>query len=111
VRRLRSLPRGDGLPLAYHALALAFPAFGAALFYLPRYSLSHLLGYAYGASTFLLAKLAGVADKALIPTALLVLKVGFDSRGQQGKAQKQRRGAPCGNDGSRAPGWLHRCPH
>ena len=40
-----------------------------------QYTLYHLFGYAYGSSTFLLAKLAGVADKALMPITLLTLKV------------------------------------
>ena len=39
-----------------------------------QYTLYHLFGYAYGSSTFLLAKLAGVADKALLPVTLLTLK-------------------------------------
>eukprot|EP00887_Chlorella_sp_A99_P003542 scaffold7.g3542.t1 len=74
--------RGPMLATAYLVLAWLFPLSGALLFYAPkarprhatRFSLAGMFGYAYGASTFLLAKLAGVADKALIPTSLLVLK-------------------------------------
>lgn len=67
--------RGPMLATAYLVLAWLFPLSGALLFYAPKFSLAGMFGYAYGASTFLLAKLAGVADKALIPTSLLVLKV------------------------------------
>lgn len=75
-RRLSAAPRSP-LAAAHLALALVlFPAAGFALFYAPKFALRHLLGYAYGASTFLLAKTAGTADKALIPATQLVLKVG-----------------------------------
>jgi hypothetical protein len=40
-----------------------------------QYTLYHPFGYTYDSSTFLLAKLAGVADKALMPITLLTLKL------------------------------------
>jgi len=38
-------------------------------------TLFHFFGYSYGSAAFYLSKLAGVADKALVPVSQLVLKV------------------------------------
>lgn len=40
-----------------------------------QYTLYHLFGYSYGNSTFVLWKMAGAADIALMPAILLALKV------------------------------------
>jgi hypothetical protein len=74
--RLCAAPRTSPLALALYGLAWLFPLVGFLLAYFPHFTLFHLFGYAYGSSTFLLARVAGVADKSLIPVALLVLKAG-----------------------------------
>lgn len=63
--------------------------------------------YSYGASTFLLSKLAGVADKWLIPVVNLLLKVGLPTirtvtapvNERPAKSYKpyssEKRGQPC----------------
>ncbi|KAL4858821.1 hypothetical protein ACK3TF_001211 [Chlorella vulgaris] len=67
--RLCAAPRTSPLALALHGLAWLFPLVGLLLVYFPHFTMFHLFGYAYGSSTFLLARVAGVADKSLIPDA------------------------------------------
>jgi len=46
------------------------------LFSYAQFTLYHLFGYAYGKSTFVLWKMAGAADMAVVPAVHLALKVG-----------------------------------
>lgn len=80
IKGLMTPRAGSLMSGAYLLLALLLPLSGTALFYAPWYTLYHFFGYSYGASTFLLAKMAGVADKATIPVALLLLKDAAEKR-------------------------------
>ncbi|KAL4425600.1 hypothetical protein ABPG75_009616 [Micractinium tetrahymenae] len=73
---------------AHYLLALLLPLSGAAFFAFPYTALYHYFGYAYGHSTFLLAKLAGVADLWLIPLANLLLKDAADRGALRSRAAR-----------------------
>ncbi|KAL4425601.1 hypothetical protein ABPG75_009617 [Micractinium tetrahymenae] len=88
-RRLAAPPAGAPLlAVAHYTLAVLFPLSGVALFYFPHTALYHFFGYSYGASTFLLSKLAGVVDKALMPVLNLLLKDAADRAALRSRAAR-----------------------
>lgn len=93
--RLCAASRTSPLALALYGLAWLFPLVGLLLAYFPHFAMFHLFGYAYGSSTFLLARVAGVADKSLIPVALLVLKARQEWTAGEGSGARAQVPPPC----------------